>query len=239
MGSIILCASVLIGGLLLCTDYALPRMAALVTRKAWRYAAAGRNGWRLARSGHLLRRTNASPRTLDDGDEEELAVRIGGRRVTATAALEDDEQLDDQVVDAEEEAIAEDDEEAAAVEDSDDSDEEESEGEEDVAAGTTNPALLQTRDGKLIRADVPAIAPEPRIRYRNDDRETVKQTLDVASELQDAEEYELPPVDLLIRGDDVCCDSQERKCGERPRSWSRLLPTSGTRSKSSKLKQVL
>jgi S-DNA-T family DNA segregation ATPase FtsK/SpoIIIE len=184
-GAYILTISLLAGGLLLCTEYLLPR---LIVR-----ALAGPAGaWQSLQTARAVAAAErAAQRTVKtDVDEpigeEEPAIKIGGKvankavtklQVVAHENEEEEEELDD--------------EESGAVE-------EESEA-EDVAQ---QPAA----------AAAPASEPRfKRPKKPRSEREVVMEELDAASRAEDPSEYELPSIELLMPGEDVSYEEHEKE----------------------------
>ncbi len=198
-GTLILAASLLLGGLLVCTDYVLFQFA---------FTAMGLGGTVLRRSGAAVARRRprvalAAGERVEDGpsgvveaeqgppdpaneplddtvDEDDVVEVRVGRKPPAEAELEDE---------AEDAA-------AAAAE------------EEDEEAELEVETVVKTRPKK---AKPRGISKRPHFavnkNFDADDREEVMNRLDAATQAGD-EEYELPSVDLLIEGDDFCYDEQ-------------------------------
>lgn len=182
-GSVILLLSVIAGGLLLCTDYVLIRLSAAVLGKPMKQVGRG-----LAKSaGALASRRPTTSRSSDSepfaGDDVEPNIRIGGRLLAEIDAEEDDDEID------EEEA---DDEEASH---------------DDVVVKTPEvPAVAE--------AAKPAEAEGPRIRTtaaKKNEREAMMAALDkAAGQVEEQPDFELPPIDLLVKGGTINTDDQEK-----------------------------
>ncbi len=170
MGSLILAGSLILGGLLLSTDYALMHVAHLVFGTAVRGVSQSRT---LVPSRPSRKRT---PTT--DVSEAELSVRISG--VAVEDADDDEDELEDEL-------------------------EGQFEDEEAVAA--------EAGEVQVIRkgADKPAAGPRVRKPQPKSERQQVMQSLDEASLGGEAEDYQLPALDLLMDGDDVCFDAQAKE----------------------------
>ncbi|MGD9721296.1 MAG: DNA translocase FtsK 4TM domain-containing protein [Pirellulales bacterium] len=182
-GAILLTLSVLIGGLLLCTEYTLPRLLGLLL------TAPGKT-WKQIRL-HTARserdaKAKKGPRTdLDgaDADESEPTIRIRGKTSGGSRAAVTDDAADDDVEDAAAEGAEGDEEEEVAT----------------PAAAIAAPPAPPADSGPRLR------------RPKKDDRAEVMTQLDAASLTDDAEDYELPGVDLLMPGEEICYDEHEKE----------------------------
>ena len=197
VGAVILAISVCAGGLLLCTDYYLLRIAIgcltharnstkttgqlLKTVGANRQRAAAAKGGRAAKAA-----AEESKDELDDFVEEDLApaeglsVKVRGKAVAADS--------DDETEEFEEEAF--------------ESDEEMEYEEAEVAQDSAAEEPATAKSGVTS-------APHFRVKRKlgKSDREEIIHNLNEAS-LGDADDYELPSIDLLIEGDELCFDEQ-------------------------------
>lgn len=197
-GSLILAGSMLIGGLMLCTDYALFRMAFRAGAVTATGVAKGRQ--RIAERRQVVLDRNPKKRAkaevvkakddLEHVNEEieELAVKVRGKGVEA--APEEDEPEDEELVDDE------------LGEELEDEEVEEAESE----------VVVKKKERPKKRAGV---ASRPHFSMKNgfdkEAREQVMTTLDAAANKDEPMEYELPDIDLLIEGDDVCLDEQVKE----------------------------
>ncbi len=181
-GAYILTLSTLIGGLLLCTEYLLPRLAG-------RVLAGPIGAYRSMRVARAVKAAeNAAARSsrtdLDEVDDDEPAIKIGGKSAAASRAKlqiaeeeeEDEEELEDELEEEEEEA-----------------------GEEvEAQVATTNSA--------------PPAVREPRFkRPKKSDRDVVMEELDAASRTEESDEYELPAIDLLMPGEEISYEEHEKE----------------------------
>ena len=199
-GSLILAGSLLIGGLMLCTDYALFRMAftaGTITAKG-----VSKSRQRIAERCQVLSERKPKKREkvevvkvkddLEDATDEieELAVRVRGK------AVEEDEELDE--VEAEE-----------TIEDEADEDM------EDEAVDEPEPEVEVVVKRKERPKKPAGVASRPHFSLKNgfdkEAREQVMTTLDAAATKEDPGEYELPDIELLIKGDDMCLDEQVKE----------------------------
>ncbi len=186
VGGVILATSLIVGGLLLCTDYALIQVAHMVMRVVFRTAIYGRQ--------QVSNRKAASKRPAgkcDDVDEEQVSIRVGG------VAIE--EGIDD----AADESVEG---EAADEPSWDEEDAEEAEDEAPVER-----ELVVHGKKKKLRADQPERAPRIRRRKKADERQAVMQRLDEASLSGEPQDYQLPDIDLLIEQDDICFEAQAKE----------------------------
>ena len=189
-GGLILAGSVAVGGLLLCTDYALLRIGSRV-------------GLALLVCIPMLRRLRPAParRTSDldedilDESDEGVSIRIGGKKVDLV-------ETDDEEADTEEETVS-----AEELDETESADEEEVE--EEVA-----PVVVKKKTKKKRRA-----AKAPHFKVGKDKQEDQAEREQVMTQLSEADpdrkehvaDYDLPEVDLLIEGEDVPFDEQEKE----------------------------
>ncbi len=204
VGGLILATACILGGLLLCTDYALMHLAYWTLCMG---ASGGRNLVRSRRSGGA----GAKGRAGTPEDKGAMSVRIGGRSV---AESEEEEYEEDE---EEEEELLEDEHDAEEL------DEDEAPERELVVKG-------QTKAGKSEKQ--PATSPL-RIRNRADkkksknERQEVMQKLDEASFNGDAQDYELPSLDLLIEPNDICFEEQAREVRRKAKILERTFANFG------------
>ena len=203
VGAYILALSVLLAGLLLCTDYLLIKFAAATT------ILSGKGLLSLGHLGHAGR-TNSKqrPRTdLEDEFEEEDEWEEEGEDELAEG--EDEEWEEDEYAEDEEEA-------------SGDEEEWEEDDEEDTEALTIRtPADKQSEDQE-DSSDDPAtslkskLASALRIKKKpapkQEQRDEVREQLEAAEKVSDENfDYELPPLDLLLESGDVSYEEHERE----------------------------
>jgi len=201
-GALILAGSLIVGGLLLCTDYVLLRILAAVV--VFGFAGAGRAGkvW-------PLRRRAASDEDEEfeiEEDEEEIdevvSVKFRGKIAGDIA----DDELD----------YLDEDENAETFE-------EEEEGEYE------QPLVVKRR--RNARSDKRHEAGGLRVGRRVDkkEREEVMDRLDAASRTDDDYEYELPELDLLLAGDEFCFDEQEQEVRRKAKILEKTFADFGFR----------
>ncbi len=199
-GSLILAGSLLIGGLMLCTDYALFRMA--FTAGTFTATGVAKSRQKLAERRQILSERQPKKREkaevvkvkddLEDANEEieELAVKVRGKGVEEEVEVEEDE------VEAE-----------AVVEDATD------ETPETVEVEDEEPEIVVKK--KESRKKRSGVASRPHFSMKKgfdkEAREQVMTSLDAAANKEEPGEYELPSIDLLIEGDDVCLDEQVKE----------------------------
>ena len=214
-GGYLVVLSVLVGGLLLSTDYVLVRLSAyllgvpakgvgrgLIT--AHRVYAGRRRPERSERSVRPRTRAADDGDALDDGV---LSVRIRGKTADASDDDAETEVEVDHAADGKKQVAA-----AAAV----------ATASPDAVPGDT------ARPGTLLKVKPPA--------KRGELAEVIEE-LDAASRAEEPSDYELPSIDLLLQGeDDLASRSTKRKSAARPRSWKRRSPTSASTSRSSRSK---
>jgi S-DNA-T family DNA segregation ATPase FtsK/SpoIIIE len=201
-GGLILTVSVILGGLLMCTDYLLIRAAAWGLRVP---VAILRNTPLPKRAAKVAIGDAAEDAIEDEEYEDEdyeieeeeaeepapLNVKISGKPVEVEAEAEEEEDELEQDEEEEYEEVAED-------------EEVEEEELEEVAEETQKPVGAKNRLASLLRVRDP--------RKRKDEaREEVMTQLDEAVTVDDVEEYELPPVDMLLDREDFDFDTHEKE----------------------------
>ena len=227
VGGCILALSILVGGLLLCTDYVLVHLGLMLGGLT--VAGFRSRGLELPPSMNL-------DETEDDDDEEEieenidepgLAIRVGGRRIKIHQAEEEDadeeevadfedEELDEEdYVDDEGDEEEDDEELEAADEEEEESLEEEPEDEVPVrtpAKSTSDEpeastALMRSGRGGRRRLTPFRVRrpPEP------EDRDAVMEQLDAADMLEGNSNYQLPSLEILHQSDDFNYDEQAKE----------------------------
>jgi len=210
-GAGILATTLVVGGLLLCTDYTLVRMSLCVMR--WTLRIVGWFGRMLlhqsARSAEAsakakLKRAAKKANQEEEEDDETMAVRIRGRR-----SKSDVDEMEDELADEVEDDEVEDEEEEAEVEET----EEEEGGEEE-----------EKKDSYLSRL---------RIRRRKgkkdaekSEREAVMEQLD-AAQTSDAGDYELPSLELLREADECCFEAQEKEVRQKAKILEKTFANFG------------
>jgi S-DNA-T family DNA segregation ATPase FtsK/SpoIIIE len=226
VGAVILASSILIGGLLLCTDHLLIRMAvsALLYTKA--STAKSRHVVQGMATRRKRRRRDAGQRAdvasanavTDDFDEEDeslqdseeaFSVKVRGKPVTSDEEGAEDEYEEDLDDEFEENYYKEDDE----------ADDEETE--ELAVESVTPPAEQQTAGGV-------ASPPHFRVKSKFDkqEREEVMHSLDEATH-GDANDYKLPNLDLLIETDEHCFDEQVKEVRRKAQILERTFGSFG------------
>ena len=209
LGASVLALSVTVCGLLLFTDYELLHVAK-------RLAALAPSGLQLPRLRLPARKHQETELAEDDLDEEELEIRISGKR----RALEENEEIEDDV-----ESESEDE----AWNESTEDDEEElnnEEAEEDHEA-----LVIKTpTDKQRERQEAPA-APHFKVKNKkkqaNDARAEVMTQLDEAAKADDLDDYQLPDIDMLLQGDDVSYDAQEQEVRRKARQIEKTFAEFG------------
>jgi S-DNA-T family DNA segregation ATPase FtsK/SpoIIIE len=198
-GAYLLTLSVLVGGLLLCTEYTLPRLLGLMLTaptKTWKHLRLT-----VSRSADPGKAKRAVRTDLDDADDEDAPpIKIRGK---STAELRvADEGLDDgSSVDADD-----------AAEDGDDQDE---------ATPGSDPATESQ----------PA-AVGPRVtRPRKSERDEMMNQLDAASRTDDTHDYELPPIDLLLPGEEISYEEHEKEIRRQAKILEKTFLNFGFRVK--------
>ena len=220
-GSMILCVSLILAGLLLSTDYLLIRAAFW---SVWLPLAAMLHIGRRVRGidPSAKKKRQSKPRTdvddaeeTEDGDQGEPAVRIRGKRVA-----DDDETGEG----AGEQGDSEESDEAA------EGDEEGNEGNADNVDEDSQQAASAKRARPGFAARVASA-----LRIRNlpgqHEREEVMQELEAASRSDAAVEYELPPIDLLLPGEAVSLEAHEQEVRQKAKILEKTFANFGFKVK--------
>ncbi len=188
VGAYLVAVSVLLCGMLLCSDYVLLRASGFVVGVPAR--ALGRHMGRMrvaaaARAALAVATAPAAPRTdLPEATESrDLSVRIRGKTIDKAAAVEEE------VAEEEQPVVIKGAKSAPAVE------AEESEESEESADGE------QEESGDELRVKPPA---------KRGERQEVMAALDAASRAEDNRPYELPSVDMLIEGEPIHFEEHEQ-----------------------------
>jgi DNA segregation ATPase FtsK/SpoIIIE, S-DNA-T family len=176
LGAYILTVSMILGGLLLCTDYALVRLAAIIIGKPTRGLGRGVLQVGAAYAQKLNRRRSDLDDPNDpelDEDEGRFAVRVTSRPTNTAKDEKDKDQPDDE------------------------EDETEQGDEEDAAKDERKP----------LGARVGISRPKSGVK----DRQKVLTEMDESDVGQKTSDYELPSLDLLVQGETVRHDEQEKE----------------------------
>jgi S-DNA-T family DNA segregation ATPase FtsK/SpoIIIE len=185
-GGTIVALTCVVGGLLLCTDYALIRIALAVLA----VALDGVIGGRRFLSARLPRRGREED-DLETSSDGEVAIRIRGRRVNEAA--EEEEEF-------EEEYEEEEDTEAYEEETTEDDEEQES------RQGSLLNSVRQRLTPRLrVRRRKPPKEPQ------KTEREEVIDQLEAAAASSEPTDYELPGIELLLEGDEFSFNQQEKE----------------------------
>ena len=247
IGSVIIAMSLLVGGLLLCTDYMLIRFVRTVA--AGLTTVAGKtSGLRRVRDGTRRHDTGEYDDEYDEeeiAEEEELdetaepAVRIRGRKVEIVAEeeLEEEEEDDDAYLEDEEyeEEPEEEAEEEYDQEDEDDGLEDELDEEDKEPSETPvieSPAANSKKSGKdqkRRRADEDHDSSELKIRKPKEksERDKVIAELNEASRSNDPTDYQLPEIDLLVESEDICFEEQAKEVRRKARILEKTFANFG------------
>ena len=214
-GSVILLVSVVAGGLLLCTDYVLLRLSAAIfgtpVRQVGRGLAKGAGALAARRNAKTAEvRTDIPPYA---GESAEPAIRIGGKSIAEID--EQDEEVN------EDEAELEDSAELAEVE--------ELEVEEATEVAAAIPAIASAATVSESKStDEPA---GPRIRskaVKKSERDAMMAELDkAANKTEEQPEFELPPLDLLVRGTGINTEEQEKDVRKKAKMLEKTFANFG------------
>ena len=215
VGGFLLALSVFLGGLLLCTDYVLVHAGLMLGTLTMAGLMGIRSEPRTSDNRRSKPENADAKRGADEEDADDtVAIRVGGRQIfrSDTEVLTHDAEADE-CGDELDDELAQDDEgngEDYGDEEDDRIDEEEEVGEPYESAqpapsligGTIAAAAVAARRGRRRLAALRVRPPEP------ENREEVMLQLDEASELEDQSDYELPPIELLLPGDEFSYEKQ-------------------------------
>jgi S-DNA-T family DNA segregation ATPase FtsK/SpoIIIE len=217
-GSFVLTLSIVIAGLLLCTDYVLFKVSAFVIGRPT--LAAARMGRKVvARSDsssvareegpRLRRRRNRSDvsepvEEEDEGEASEPAVKVHGKRSAEEPAQGDTHDASESVSEAEEEEEGEEDDDATAAE------------------APPKPSIGE-RLASALRIKNMSKSPE---------RQQVIEELDAAAARdEDTTDYELPPIDLLLPNETVFQEEHEKEVREKAKKLEATFANFGFKVK--------
>jgi S-DNA-T family DNA segregation ATPase FtsK/SpoIIIE len=205
-GAYILTTSLLVGGLLLCTEYMLPRLAGrLLAAPSVALTRIRLNAAKPPARGKPkpVTRTDLDHERIGQASEESgPAVKIRGKPVIDVKDKHDDTEDDGK--------------DAAAVATPEVESEETAEHEQEAAASTT----------ETDRAG------EPRLkRPRKSEREEVMEELDAASRAEDAQPYELPSIELLLAGEEISYEEHEKEVRRQAKILEKTFLNFGFRVK--------
>ncbi len=197
-GSYVLTISMLIGGLLLCTEYLLPTLFIRVL--ATPGAALSRVRLTTARSAAVPKQRRGARTDLDEqvetDDEAEPSIRISGK--SSPPAKKAEIETDDEIEGSDAEA-------SEADETAEDSDE-------------------------AARQEEPAAGPRLK-RPKKSEREAVMAELDAASRAEEAQQYELPSIDLLLEGEEIHYEEHEQEVRRQAKILEKTFLNFGFRVK--------
>ena len=218
-GSMILLLGLICGGLLLCTDYVLLHISAAIfgapVRQVSRGLAKGADALaeRRKRTATAIAKTDV-PRPAEEPSG--MAIKIGGKTLSR---VEED-------VNEEYEA---DEDEAAQVDVVEELDAEE---EAEIEAMTAAP-VAAVAPAAAVEAPKPAASESvgPRIRTQNtkkNEREKMMAELDKAANItEERPEFELPPIDLLVKGMPFNTDEQEKDVRKKAKQLEKAFANFG------------
>ena len=198
VGGLVLALAVTLCGMILCTDYVLFQLGITLVVGSVNRSTGRRRRKRL---------------TANDVDEEDqgMSVRIRGKQVAS-------QNLDDEAWDEEDEEYEVDEVTGEAEDDADEGEYEEEEEykEEDeeapAATGRNRLRQLMDRASPALRLRKPPSKAE-----QQETREQVMDQLDEASRHEEARDYTLPSIDLLLAGDEFSFDEQEKEVRRKAR----------------------
>ena len=191
-GGLILTSALLIGGLLLCTDYTMLRLAQLIVTGL---IAIRLLPQRLPKKKKKKRaKSDLEENAIDsEEDEPQPAIKISGKRVAERAVVDDDLEDEEEV-------------EAADEEQEDEVEEEQPEEE--------SPVVVKAKKKTKKQKKQPAKAPHFNLigkKEKDVEREKVMTQLSEADPDHKEQpcDFELPDINLLVEGEDIAFDDQE------------------------------
>lgn len=198
-GSYVLTISMLVGGLLLCTEYLLPKL--IIHILATPGSALARMRLSAARSTATAKQRRGARTDLDDQieseGEAEPSIRISGKSAQAPTAknadIEDDDKAEGSDVDESEETA-------------------------------------EQSDQHAEKEQLPAAGPRLK-RPKKSEREEVMEELDAASRAEEAQQYELPSIDLLLQGEEICYEEHEQEVRRQAKILEKTFLNFGFRVK--------
>lgn len=233
-GGLVIAASVLLGGLLLCTDYVLVHVGLMLGTMTVAGLSRSRGIWRrekpvseerkndtddlsvsvAGRKIRFVNRNAPSKKPAGEDDASPVAAKIGIANVVpaklsdprVSKPVDDDFEDDDEDDELDDEDVDE------------DSADEEIGDDEPVKPGLLRSTLLRaTRGRRRLQASEPT----------DDHREIVMQQLDEAADQDQATVYELPPLDLLKTADAFPLDEQAREVGRKAKMIEKTFKSFG------------
>jgi DNA segregation ATPase FtsK/SpoIIIE, S-DNA-T family len=213
IGSYVLTLSVIAAGLLLCTDYVLVRITALVVGKPT--VAAAKLGHRALAGGRVaLKKGGDGPRVKNK------AKRSDVDEPPANAAHDDDESRPEIKVHGK--RGQED-----AYEDSEDDSDDVDENEASQAGAQVAGAIAKPTIGERL-----ASALRIKNRGKHDEREQVISELEAAARREDdTADYELPPIDLLLPNETVFQEEHEKEVRDKAKKLEATFANFGFKVK--------
>ncbi|NIP87371.1 MAG: DUF87 domain-containing protein, partial [Planctomycetales bacterium] len=244
-GAYVLIASLIVSGLLLCTDYVLFRLGILCVAAPCRaIAATGRTlaapgaqpgHRRLAKAKQVVMAEEEEEEDEDELGEEpraEPAVRILGRRTKSRREEEEEDEDEDEyeLDELDEEEEDEEDEEEYEDEDGEEDFADEGEQAEDEASqdlSASGPRVIRTRrGGRGVRRRL-AAALGMKNTPVDHEREEMIASLEAASHVEEASHYELPDLDLLLEPEEMGYEQHEKEVRRKAKLLERTFASFG------------
>jgi len=225
-GAIIICLAAMSAGLLLCTEYELLRLMVWGSAKAREKATAGVEAWKRRRAEKAANAKMAEYEwdpTADDIDEEDLRIKIKGRRLDESPAEDAGEQVEE-----EREAELDDEVEEQGDWQDDETDELEAEEEETEQEEEVDDEIPVTRVDPPEESEVSIRTRKSKKQQRDEERLSVISELNKAADGdENPKNYELPPVELLIESDDFSFDEQEKEVRQKAKVLEKTFASFG------------
>ncbi len=210
-GSFVLCISVILAGLLLSTDYILVRIAALLFGRPSRsLATVGRNAILREKAKPLSSKSRPNKsEALDSDSGESDSDDESSERSPLPVRLHGKKVAEP----------ADEDEESAELDDEEESEDEE---EEESAPAASQTSGVGSRLASAFRI---------KNLKKEDERTKVIEELDAASRGDDAGDYELPPIDLLLPNETVFHEEHEKEVREKAKKLEKTFANFGFKVK--------
>ncbi len=209
-GSVILATSLILGGLLLCTDYALLKIAGMLFRLV--FVGASRPLRRTAKRRQdkpaKKRRAEIYEDFDEEDDEEDEADNLVSIKFRSRKLVE------------------------AEPDDWDGLDEETGEEADDLALEESVDEIIQppvVKRRKNARADGEHAPKTLLSRRKRAERDVVREQLDEASAHDEPLDYALPEIDLLTPSEEFCFDEQEKECRRKAKILEKTFADFGFR----------
>ncbi len=205
-GAYILTISLLAGGLLLCTEYMLPRLAgrmlAMPGAALSRVRPAASEAAVAIKTKRVTRTDVEREAVIAEKDEAGPAIKIRGKPSVEVEDKQTQQEAEDEANEATDT----------------DAEDEASEAGEETSEESAAAAAAATAGPRLKRP-------------RKSEREVVMEELDAASRAEEAQAYELPSIDLLLPGEEISYEEHEKEVRRQAKILEKTFLNFGFRVK--------